>query len=88
MARIMKQHNNYVEAVQLWKTASSLNDFDSMIELAKYYEHKEKNIQEAIYYTNLAASTVKLFDERFNIQSYQADLKHRLDRLKRKLEKL
>ena len=84
----MKQHNNYVEAVQLWKTAVSLNDIESMIELAKYYEHKEKAIPEAIHYTNLAVSTLNLFDQRFKIQSYQADLKHRLERLKRKLEKL
>ena len=28
LARIMKQHNDYVEAVELWKTAASLNDIE------------------------------------------------------------
>ena len=61
---------------------------NSMIELTKYYEHKEKAIPEAIHYANLAVSTINLFAQRFKIQSYQSDLRHRLERLKRKLEKL
>ncbi len=88
LAKIMKQHNNFLDAVLLWKTAANLNDIESMIELAKYYEHKAKNIPEAIFYANLATSTLSQLDQRFKIQSYQADLKHRLERLKKKLEKL
>jgi hypothetical protein len=88
LARIKKKFRNFPEAVQIWIKAVELKDIDSMIELAKYYEHNEKNISQAIYYINLAINTLILNDQRFKLQSYKMEFDHRLERLKKKLEKL
>src|SRR5690606_31210599 len=58
LSRQLKKQQKWLEAVRLWKEVADgqQNDaaFQACIELAKFYEHKEKNIQNAILYAKKA----------------------------------
>ncbi|KKI88740.1 hypothetical protein WQ54_29975 [Bacillus sp. SA1-12] len=55
------------------------------IELAKYYEHKEKNVEKALYYSEHAEKTIKkLIQEQPSLTSELDELQKRKMRLKRK----
>ncbi|MFO8037227.1 MAG: ribonuclease H-like domain-containing protein [Anaerolineales bacterium] len=82
-----KKKGDYHRAVPLWKEATNRGDFYAYIELAKYYEHHQKEYQEAIHWTLSAISEVDNARlETHKIHSLKADLEHRLNRLKKKLE--
>jgi len=66
----------------LWKRCAELDDISAKIELAKYYEHKVSDYQEAIHWTLSAQSSSKLSSEL--TKQYRIELEHRLRRLKNK----
>ncbi|MCF8009071.1 MAG: ribonuclease H-like domain-containing protein [Halanaerobiales bacterium] len=82
-----KRINSYNKAVEIWN--EMINDFDydqfPYIELAKYFEHKEKNYKKALSYT-LSAKNL-LYEKSIMIERYSKKLKninHRIKRLKDK----
>jgi tetratricopeptide (TPR) repeat protein len=80
-----KRRENLVAAVKLWKNAAVHDEIFAHIELAKYYEHREKDFYRAIIWTETALDLVK--SERFSrIERYQLQpqIEHRLARLNRK----
>lgn len=87
LSQIYKRDRKYSQAISLWIKASEMDNIDAMIELAKYYEHREKNITLAIYYANLSQQTIVQKEPNIKIQSIKSDIKHRLERLYKKLEK-
>ena len=93
LARIHKHEQNYFIAIELWKQAANLLQIPPCVELAKYYEHQQKDISEAIYWTRFALeildkdikpSETDSFPTRFDRDLYRKDLEHRLERLSRK----
>ena len=91
LSQIYKRNNEYEKAVRYWKDMISNKEIPSifsLIELAKYYEHKVKDIPKAIEMTNKALEvSLKLgIDNSVSIHktNLKADLKKRLDRLMRK----
>jgi len=77
-----KKHRLWDRAVDLWKDMSSLDQLFSFRELAMYYEHKEKDYKEAkkIAEEGLALS--------LGVSSFfESDFSHRLERLRRKIQK-
>ena len=58
-ALIFKQKKDWDQAVNLWHRAAELNSFDSLLELAKYYEHILKDIDKAEEMTQKAVKLVK-----------------------------
>ncbi len=88
LSKIYKKENNFSMSVSLWEKAVEMDDLGSMIELAKFYEHREKDISKAIYYTNLAELTSENIESEIGIQSIKMELQHRLERLYKKLEQL
>lgn len=52
LAEVMKRRKRWSEAVRLWKIDEK--KIDSLIELAKYYEHTEKNYDQALQFTERA----------------------------------
>jgi uncharacterized protein YprB with RNaseH-like and TPR domain len=88
LSKIYKRENKYSEAVSLWEKAVEMENIDSMVELAKHYEHRERNISKAIYYTNLSKQTLDKQEPDIKIQSINKDLHHRLQRLYNKLESI
>lgn len=82
---IYKRSKDYEKAVQHWNNMMSdpsIPRIFPMIELAKYYEHREKDPFKALEIVEEAVSISARMGIMNNI--YQKDLKKRLDRLKRK----
>jgi len=90
MAMINKRHNKWKDAVHLWEQAAKKDDFTAMIQLAKYYEHKEKNILAAIYWTENAKLIFVNKPVELSTKIYKKiyiDLERRLNRLEIKKSK-
>lgn len=83
---LLKQNGRRAEAVPIWKqiASTSFDEVAAHVELAKYYEWHEKSLAEAIVWTEQALSLVESWGRRGEV--VQAELRHRLARLKRKLE--
>ncbi len=82
LSSIYKKNNELGSAVPLWEKCASLDDIQSKVELAMYYEHKISDFQEAIHWT-LSAQSSSNKTRLFKIQ-YKKELDHRLKRLKKK----
>jgi uncharacterized protein YprB with RNaseH-like and TPR domain len=50
VAQINKRQNNWDSAIFHWVEASELGSIDSCVELAKYYEHNLKSLQDALFW--------------------------------------
>jgi uncharacterized protein YprB with RNaseH-like and TPR domain len=82
---LYKKRGDYHQAIPLWKEASNRGQMYAYVELAKFYEHHQKEYQEAIHWTLSAISEMDNFAlKSHKIQSIKGDLKHRLHRLKKK----
>jgi uncharacterized protein YprB with RNaseH-like and TPR domain len=98
LAAYYKKKGAHGRASQLWlrqiegKSSSLTTNLEPYIELAMYYEHREKDIQQALFYTEQAWT--KLWRRRSlsrsdKKQSEQEQmLKHRMERLNLKLQQL
>ncbi len=81
-AWLQRRRENWQEAVNYWLMAAQKDHLPSMIELAKYYEHQEKDVQHALEWMN------KIKDCDMQVQNdTKDDLTKRSLRLKRKAEK-
>ena len=85
LALIHKRLDNLSAAVTLWEEAAHRQHLHAHIELAKYYEHRMQDYDEAIYWTETALSII---DQpgfpAYEKYQWQAELEHRLARLYRK----
>jgi hypothetical protein len=86
LALIHKRQDNLSAAVTLWEEAARRQHLHAHIELAKYYEHRTQDYNEAIYWAETALSII---DQpgfpAYEKNLWQAELEHRLARLHRKL---
>ncbi|WNS73984.1 ribonuclease H-like domain-containing protein [Bacillus sp. DTU_2020_1000418_1_SI_GHA_SEK_038] len=82
-----KKQKNWLEAIQLWKDVAEHSELeiklDACIELAKIFEHREKNIEQALKYTEMAESIYRA-NKVENSSVKHEDLTKRLQRLMRK----
>jgi len=82
---LQKRRGDMDEAIRLWKDAAKKGHLYAYIELAKYYEHKEKNIKSALMWTESALKRLERLDMPAYIHNYWTDeIDHRMKRLKRK----
>ncbi len=82
---LQKRRGDFEEAVRLWEEAAAAGHIYAHIEMAKYYEHRRRDIKAAIQWTRSALEHV----ERASLPMYerkywQDEIAHRLERLKRK----
>lgn len=85
---IYKRRGDYELAVSIWSQAAQEEDIDSGIELAKYYEHISKELENAIKWTDFAVSSL----DKKGYHSYQSkqlkkELIKRKNRLSQKSER-
>jgi hypothetical protein len=81
-----KRRGNLSAAVALWREAARSGQIYAHIELAKFYEHKRRDYNEAAQWTRAALALVNAPDfPRHACARWVADLEHRLARLHRKL---
>jgi tetratricopeptide (TPR) repeat protein len=82
---LQKRRGDYEEAVRLWEKAAAEGHIYAHIEIAKYYEHKRRDIKSAIQWTRSALEHVErgnlpVFERKY----WQEEIAHRLARLERK----
>jgi len=88
LAMIHKRQENLPAAVALWEQAARHQFLDAHIELAKFYEHRLSNYQEAIQWTQSAMAVVQTPGfPAYERRQWLPELEHRLARLQRKLTK-
>jgi len=87
-ANIRKKSQAWNAAIQLWTQASQYGEFGACIEIAKFHEHKSKNIEEALAWTNKA---IICFQQAmlppYIRRQKNIELEGRLKRLQTKLKK-
>jgi len=82
---LYKRRRAWREALALWQKAADNRQLFAFVESAKYYEHEENNLPQAIHWTQAAIDLVN--QPGFPPHLYALwlpDLQHRLERLMRK----
>ena len=80
-ANSLKRQGRWEEAVGYWCSAAENNDFQACIELAKYYEHRERIYKTALQWAQQAARIAT--EQHMNL----SEINHRLERLAEKYER-
>jgi uncharacterized protein YprB with RNaseH-like and TPR domain len=82
---LQKRRGDYGEALRLWESAAANGHIYAHIELAKYYEHKCRDVKTALYWTRSALEHVQQADLPAYIRKHWLqEIAHRLGRLERK----
>ena len=85
LASIHKREGDLDSAITLWEEAAHALHLESHLELAKYYEHRQRDYSQAIYWTQ---SAIDLLDNpvytNYQRRIWLQELEHRLDRLNKK----
>lgn len=80
-----KRRQNIEKAIELWRLSAVDQDIQAFIELAKYYEHQARNLEEAIQWTKSAIELVQVGGyTTYERRQLLLELEHRLSRLERK----
>lgn len=86
---LVKRKDDWETAIALWIPAAEHQELYAFEELAKYYEHRAKDLEEAQRWT---VKALTLLNEKhmpsYKYQFWQESLEHRLARLNRRLENL
>ncbi|MFC0271656.1 ribonuclease H-like domain-containing protein [Metabacillus herbersteinensis] len=91
MALHLKKEKNWVHALTLWKELSGSSHGEiktqSEIELAKFYEHKEKRLDLALFYANEANRTLKSREQMIKeeLARESLEISKRINRIMRKI---
>ena len=84
---LQKRRGDFVEAIRLWEKAASEGHIYAYVELAKYYEHRQRDVKSALQWTQSALKEVDRAEMPVYIRKHwQEELKHRLARLATKSE--
>ncbi|MCB9510916.1 MAG: ribonuclease H-like domain-containing protein [Deferribacteres bacterium] len=91
-AQVQKRLGNFEQAISLWQQSTGFGSLalEAFVELAKYYEHREKDFQTALDYTQKATSILKTrasLRGQVMMDEAQQLLQHRAKRLQRKIAK-
>ncbi|MBN2116850.1 MAG: ribonuclease H-like domain-containing protein [Anaerolineales bacterium] len=82
---LQKRRGDFNEAVRLWESAAANGHIYAHIEMAKYYEHKCRDVKTALKWTRSALEHVERADLPAYIRKHwQEEIVHRLARLERK----
>ena len=82
---LQKRRGDFEEAIRLWEKAAADGHIYAHIEMAKYYEHKRRDVKSAIQWTRSALEHVERDDLPAYIRKHWLDeITHRLERLERK----
>jgi hypothetical protein len=83
---LQKKRGDLSEAIRLWETAAERGHLYAFVELAKHYEHKERNAKSALKWTKVARKKVETVDLPLYMRNYWInELEKRLERLQKKV---
>jgi uncharacterized protein YprB with RNaseH-like and TPR domain len=82
---LQKKRGDFNEALRLWEAAAANGHIYAHIEMAKYYEHKCRDVKSALKWTRSALEHVQEADLPTYVQKHWLEeIAHRLERLERK----
>jgi uncharacterized protein YprB with RNaseH-like and TPR domain len=82
---LQKKRGDVEQALSLWKKSAGMGHIYAHIELAKHYEHKERDVKSALQWAQSARKDAESADMPAYIRKHWlAEIDHRLERLKRK----
>jgi uncharacterized protein YprB with RNaseH-like and TPR domain len=82
---LQKRRGDFEEAVRLWEQAAANGHIYAHIEMAKYYEHKQRDIKKAIQWTKSAWKHIRQANQpEYMRKHWLEDIAHRLECLERK----
>jgi uncharacterized protein len=86
-AQLYRRQGQWEHAVQLWKKSIlEYSQIEAGVELAKYFEHRQRNYSEALYWTQTALENIgKNGLPSYSRKKIEAELLHRLERLAKKM---
>jgi uncharacterized protein YprB with RNaseH-like and TPR domain len=83
---LQKKRGDFAEALRLWETAAANGHIYAHIEIAKYYEHKCRDVESALRWTRSAREHVEQADLPSYVRKHWLEeISHRLARLDRKV---
>ena len=85
LSTLQKRRGDYDQAIRLWEAAAENGHIYAHIEMAKYYEHKRRDVKTALQWALSALDHVEQDDMPAFMRKYWLDeIRHRLARLERK----
>jgi len=88
LSHLQKRRGNLETAVRLWERAAGQGHVYAHVEMAKYFEHRQRNYTEAEKWTKSALELVSTLDiPRYMYNHWVEELNHRLERLSVKIHK-
>ena len=82
---LQKRRGDFNEAIRLWEEAAANGHIYAHIEIAKYYEHKCRDVKTAIQWTRSALDHLEHTDlPAYMRKHWLEEINHRLERLERK----
>ena len=85
LSTLQKRRGDFNEALRLWETAAANGHIYAHIEMAKYYEHKCRDVKTALKWTRSALEHVQQANLPAYIEKHWlGEIAHRLERLERK----
>ncbi len=84
---IQKRRGELPQALSLWWQAAADREFYAHEELAKFFEHSEKNFSEALKWTESALALLKSEGTYIEKLQWEASFEHRRNRLLGKIER-
>jgi uncharacterized protein YprB with RNaseH-like and TPR domain len=85
LSALQKKRGDMDQALRLWKKSAGKGHIYAHIELAKYYEHKERDVKSALKWARSARQEAEHAELPAYIRKHWlADIDHRLERLERK----
>ena len=85
LARLQRRRGDLEQARRLWEQASEAGHLYAMIEMAKYFEHRERDPVSALQWAKRAQQQLKIMEAPAYVKAHwRADLDHRMRRLQRK----
>lgn len=85
---LQKRRGDFDEAIRLWEEAADHGHIYAFVELAKYYEHQQRDAKSALKWTKSAQKQLEKSDlPVYSRRHWMDELDHRLQRLEAKLGK-
>ncbi len=85
-ASMLKRRGDWASALGWWQKAAEIGRVEAFVELAKYYEHQQRDYPEAARWTKEALALInRPGTPRILRFQYQKELQHRLERLEKRL---
>lgn len=82
---LQKRRGDVGQAVRLWEEAAKRGHLYAFIELAKHYEHKQRDVNSALKWTKSALKVVEKTDmPAYERKHWLEEIGHRMERLNRK----